>query len=122
MGRAAPYPFWSWPVLLGTVGGVALLIGVGGMIWFKWRSDPEPAAQSLFGMSLGFLMVLFLTTLTGLLLLAFRETSAMGTLLVIHMGAVLSLFVTLPYSKFVHAIYRYASLVRYAIEQSRHSL
>jgi hypothetical protein len=29
-------------------------------------------------------------------MLAFRETAAMGTLLVIHLGAVAGLFITLP--------------------------
>jgi citrate/tricarballylate utilization protein len=52
-------------------------------------------------------------------LLAFRETSAMGTLLVIHLGLVAGLFITAPYGKFAHVVYRYAALVRYAIEQRR---
>jgi citrate/tricarballylate utilization protein len=43
----------------------------------------------------------------------------MGTLLAVHLGFVLGLFVTLPYGKFVHGIYRYAALVRNAIEQAR---
>ena len=43
----------------------------------------------------------------------------MGVLLVIHLGAVLALFLTLPYGKFVHGIYRTAALLKYAVE-SRH--
>jgi len=64
-------------------------------------------------------VLLFLTSLTGMLLLILRETPLMGILLAVHIGVVLSLFIMLPYSKFVHAVYRYAALVRYAIEQSR---
>jgi citrate/tricarballylate utilization protein len=30
---------------------------------------------------------------------------------------VFSLFITLPYGKFVHGIYRYVALVRYAMER-----
>jgi len=60
---------------------------------------------------------LFVTSFTGLLLLGFRETSAMGTLLVIHLGVVAGLFITAPYGKFAHVVYRYAALVRYSIEQ-----
>ena len=52
-------------------------------------------------------------------LLAARETAAMGSLLVIHLGFVAGLFVTFPYGKFVHAVYRYAALVRYAQERER---
>lgn len=115
--RVAPYPFWSLPVFLGTVGGVALLIGAGGMFWFKWQSDPAPANRSLFGMDLVFSMLLFLTSLTGLLLLVLRETPAMGTLLSVHLGVVLGLFITLPYGKFVHAVYHYAALIKNAIEE-----
>ncbi len=114
----APYPFWSWPVTLGTVGGVSLLIGTVGLLCLKWRMDAVPSAPSSFGMDVGFLFLLFLTSLTGLLLLAFRETPAMGTLLTVHLGIVVGLFITLPYGKFVHAIYRYAALVRNSIEQS----
>src|SRR5207247_102581 len=61
----------------------------------------------------------FLLSLTGLLLLALRETTAMGTLLRIHLGIVLGLFLTLPYGKFVHGIYRSAALVRSVLEASR---
>jgi len=70
-------------------------------------------------MDTGFLMLLFLTSLTGLLLLALRETRAMGPLLALHLGAVMALFVTLPYGKFVHALYRLAALVRFHIERKK---
>jgi citrate/tricarballylate utilization protein len=65
--------------------------------------------------------MLFLTSLTGLALLFLRETSAMGVLLALHLGVVFSFFITMPYGKFVHGIYRYAALVRYAKEQGRMS-
>jgi citrate/tricarballylate utilization protein len=68
------------------------------------------------------LMLLFLTSLTGMFLLALRETPAMGTLLIIHLAVVAGLFITMPYGKFAHVVYRYAALVRYAIEQRRMEL
>jgi len=115
----APYPLWSWPVMLGTVGGVAVLLGTGGLLYLKWRMDKAPAAPRSLGMDIGFLVLLFLTSLTGLLLLVLRETPAMGILLIVHLGVVVGLFITLPYSKFVHSVYRYAALVRNSVEQSR---
>jgi len=56
------------------------------------------------------------TSLTGLALLVLRNQSVMGSLLIVHLGAVLALFVTLPYGKFVHGIYRTAALVKFARE------
>jgi citrate/tricarballylate utilization protein len=73
------------------------------------------------GMEVAFILLLFLTSLTGLLLLVLRATPAMGVLLAIHLGIVLALFLTLPYGKFVHAVYRFAALVRYRLESRRGS-
>ncbi|MGD9246623.1 MAG: tricarballylate utilization 4Fe-4S protein TcuB [Desulfobacteraceae bacterium] len=115
----APYPLWSWPVLLGTGGGLALLAGTGGMLYLKWKMDKIPASRQSVGMDVVFTTLLLLTSVTGLLLLCLRATPAMGTLLAIHLGFVLALFITMPYGKFIHAVYRYAALVKNAIEQAR---
>jgi len=117
LGWTAPYPLLSWPVVLGTIGGVMLLAGTGGLLYLKWRSDEEPAEGRMAAMDVAFLMLLLLTSLTGLLLLALRDTPAMGTLLGIHLGVVAALFITLPYGKFAHLFYRYAALIRNATEE-----
>ena len=54
-----------------------------------------------------------------MVLLVLREEAVMGTLLIVHLGAVLALFLTLPYGKFVHGIYRTAALLKYANESRR---
>jgi len=118
-GWKAPYPFWSVPVLLGTVGGIGLLIGPVGLLWLKHKRDPELIDPAQTGMDVGFLALLFLVSLTGLLLLVLRETRAMGVLLAVHLGVVLALFLTMPYGKFVHGLYRFAALVRFHIERKR---
>jgi len=69
------------------------------------------------GMDVAFIVMLFLTGLTGMALLLLRDTSAMGPLLALHLGVVFSLFVTMPYGKFVHGLYRFVALVRYARER-----
>ena len=119
LGWQAPYPLLSWPVVLGTIGGIGLLIGTSGLLFLKWRSDRDPADEGMMNMDVAFLVVLFLTSLTGILLLALRDTPAMGTLLVVHLGMVAGFFITAPYGKFAHVVYRYAALVRYSIEQQR---
>jgi citrate/tricarballylate utilization protein len=115
----APYPFLSLPVALGTLGGLGLLAGPAGLLWLKRRADPEPFAYPQRAMDVAFLVLLLLSSLTGLLLLLLRATPAMGVLLAVHLGVILALFLSLPYGKFVHAIYRFAALVRYAIERRR---
>jgi len=40
-------------------------------------------------------------------------------LLAVHLGAVMALFLTLPYGKFVHALYRFAALARFHVERRR---
>ncbi len=117
--QPAPYPFLSWPVVLGTVGGLLLLAGTGGLLVLKRKMDPAPTTPQTSGMDVAFLLLLFFTSLTGLLLLILRETSAMATLLAVHLGAVAGLFISMPYGKFVHAPYRFAALVRNAYEQAR---
>jgi citrate/tricarballylate utilization protein len=114
----APYSLLSWPVALGTIGGVMLLIGTVGLLYLKYRSNPDPTAAEMRGMDVAFLVLLLLTSLSGLVLLALRETPAMGLLLIIHLGLVAGIFITAPYGKFAHVVYRYAALVRNALEQS----
>lgn len=117
IGHPAPYPFWSLPVQLGTWGGVGLVAGTAGLIWLKVVSDPAPAARNLLGADYALLGLLCLTSLTGLLLLGLRGTGAMGVLLAVHLGIVLSLFLLLPYSKMVHGLYRSGALLRHAMER-----
>lgn len=117
IGREAPYPWWDLPVVLGTLGGIGLIIGPVGLFAAKMRRDPALLDENRYGMDVGFIAMLFLTGFTGMLLLLLRETAAMGPLLALHLGAVFALFITLPYGKFVHGIYRFAALVRYAQER-----
>jgi citrate/tricarballylate utilization protein len=68
-------------------------------------------------MNVAFLLMLLLVSVTGLLLLILRDTGAMGILLATHLGFVLGLFFTFPYGKFVHGLYRFLALVKYAGER-----
>jgi citrate/tricarballylate utilization protein len=116
LGRVSPYPWYDLPVVLGTVGGIGLVIGPSGLLLARWRRRSELREPAQDGMDNGFTLLLLLSSLTGLALLVLRETAVMGILLAVHLGVVLALFVMLPYSRFVHGLYRFAALVRHARE------
>jgi citrate/tricarballylate utilization protein len=117
LAREAPYAWWDLPVVLGTLGGVGLMLGPLGLLAERSKRDPALVDGKRTGMDTAFIAMLFLTGLTGIALLLLRETSAMGPLLALHLGVVFALFITLPYGKFVHGLYRFAALVRYARER-----
>ena len=112
----APYALTSLPVLLGIVGGVGLLIGPLGLGWLHLKRHPQQGDMAQRPMDLGFIALLFLISLTGLLLMVLRDTSAMALLLAVHLGIVMALFLTLPYGKFAHGVYRSLALLQNAGE------
>lgn len=112
----APYAFFSLPVLLGTAGGVLMVVGATGLFWLKLAGDQEPQSRKLLGADAGLILLLLLIAVTGLALLGLRGTSALGVALSIHLGLVLAFFLTMPYSKFVHGLYRFGALLRHAAE------
>jgi citrate/tricarballylate utilization protein len=116
-GWVAPYDYTSLPVILGTCGGLALLIGPAGLLIMRPRRDPALSDGATAGLDESFIFLLLLASLTGLLLLALRSQPVMRLLLVVHLGVVLALFLTLPYGKFVHALYRTAALLKASRER-----
>ncbi len=116
-GWHAPYPLTSLPVLLGTAGGIGLMVGPGGLMWLNLRRHPLHGDAAQKPMDRGFIALLFLTSASGIALLAWRDTGAMTLLLALHLGVVMALFLTLPYGKFAHGIYRAAALLKWTIEK-----
>lgn len=118
-GWVAPYGYTSLPVVLGTLGGIGLLIGPVGLLILKQRRNRDITDENQWGMDAALLVLLLFSSITGLLLLVLRETAAMGALLVVHLGFVMALFLTLPYGKFVHGMYRFVALAKYALERKQ---
>ncbi|MEY6432312.1 tricarballylate utilization 4Fe-4S protein TcuB [Thioalkalicoccus limnaeus] len=112
----APYPVLSAPVLLGTLGGLGLLVGVIGLLLVKLGADPEPTAAETLPADYALLGLIGAVAVSGLILLVLRETPAMGLLLAWHLGTVLAFFLMMPYGKFVHGLYRALALLRHAAE------
>jgi citrate/tricarballylate utilization protein len=116
-GWEAPYGFGSLPKLLGMSGGIALLVGTAGLFLLNLRRHPLQGDTAQRPMDRGFIALLFLTAGSGLALMLSRGTAALPLALCIHLGAVMALFLTLPYGKFAHGIFRSAALLKWAIEK-----
>ncbi|RTL72940.1 MAG: tricarballylate utilization 4Fe-4S protein TcuB [Hyphomicrobiales bacterium] len=114
---SAPYAFTSAPVILGTVGGLGLIVGPAGLLWLNHRRGDERSDPSQKALDRGFILLLLLVSATGLALLVLRDTSYMALWLAVHLGCVMALFLTLPYGKFAHGIFRAAALIKFNIEK-----
>jgi Amt family ammonium transporter len=89
----------------------ALFVGLfaGGLFVYMFTLAQKP-------MDRGFIVLLLMISVTGLGLLALRETQYMGILLALHLGFVMGFFLMMPYGKFAHGIYRSAALLKNAVE------
>jgi citrate/tricarballylate utilization protein len=114
LGIAPPYPLLSVPVIAGTAGGLAMIAGCAGLTMLRRHSDPAPGVADY-----SLLIGLGLLALTGMLTLLLRATPAYGMVLVAHLTTILICFAVAPYTRFVHAVYRFLAIVADNIELSR---
>jgi citrate/tricarballylate utilization protein len=112
-----PYPVLSVCVLLGIAGGVGMIAGCCGLLWLKARADRSLGADAMRRMDVAFLVTLEGAAITGMLTLILRTTPLLGTMLVLHIGVLTALYVTAPYGKLVHGVYRLGALLLHRIEE-----
>ena len=112
LGQLSPFPITSLPVLLGIVGGIGLIVGPIGLMVLKVKTPADVVTDNARTMDYTLSILLLLISLTGFALLIFRETSAMGLLLIVHLAFVLAFFITLPVGKFIHSGYRFIALLK----------
>jgi citrate/tricarballylate utilization protein len=113
LGDAPPYPLLSVPVILGTAGGLGMIVGCAGLTVLKRASDP-----SLEVSDYSLLIGLGALALTGLLTLLVRATPAYGLVLVAHLATIVICFGIAPYTRFVHFGYRFLALVADNLERA----
>jgi citrate/tricarballylate utilization protein len=116
LDQLPPYPLVSLPVVLGSLGGIAMIVGATGLLYLKQRSDRAPADPGTVDLDWIFLLSLDVVSVTGMLLLLVRDTPLMAVVLVVHLATVLALYVSAPYGKFAHFVYRYVALVQNRLE------
>lgn len=114
LGLLPPYALLSLPVVLGSAGGVGLIVGSSGLLYLKLRGGVRADVRAL---DLAFLIVIDLAAVTGMLTLVVRDTRAMGPALTLHLAVLFGLYLTVPYGKLIHAVYRSGAVVRDRLER-----
>ncbi len=107
-----PLPLTHWIKILGNLSAVALVLG-GVWLWLNRTKDGNSSGNTTTFDSF-FLYVVLGVIVTG----CFVETARFvlppqvaGWSYVLHLGVVLCLFLTFPYSKFAHLLYRTLAMV-----------
>ena len=119
LGLLPPYDYLSLPVVLGSIGGMAMIVGTTGLLFLKVRSPRELVAQQMWRLDVAFLVALDLASISGMALLGLRETPFMPATLLVHLASLAALYVTAPYGKFGHAVYRSLAIVQDRLERVR---
>lgn len=111
-GLSAPYQLFSLPKLFGLSGGILLSLGTLGMTWLKLKSDRNLTDERTWGGEMGFVLLLFFVSTSGLVLYWLGNTFYLTELLALHLGSVLAFFLLTPFTKMAHGFYRLAALIR----------
>jgi citrate/tricarballylate utilization protein len=112
LGQEPPYSYASVPVITGLAGGVAMVLGCVGLLDAKRRSAPELTTPTMRAADQAMLWCLLVLAATGILVLALRDSPLFSTVLIVHLGAVLTAIALAPYTKFMHWIYRLLAMYR----------
>jgi len=109
LGYSYPVPITHWVKWLGNISAVALVLG-GLLLWLNRRSTDDKLVGVTTAFDRFFLWVVLTVIATGVITEVFRFIAVPPILAcavyLIHLAIVLTLFLTLPYSKFAHILYR----------------
>lgn len=111
LAMEAPYPLFSLPKVLGLSGGVLLTMGSAKLAVLKLRADPSLGVRRAWGSEMAFVLLLCIVAVTGLALYVSTGTAWVGSFLAVHLGAVFTFFILLPWTKMVHGFFRLAALI-----------
>ncbi|MFH1810477.1 MAG: quinone-interacting membrane-bound oxidoreductase complex subunit QmoC [Pseudomonadota bacterium] len=111
-GKPLPVPILHPYKLLGNLSAIALVIGGVWLMYRRWFLPSERGKSTAFDNF--FMGVVLLLIATGILTEVARFSlppMAAIALYILHLGTVVTLFATFPYSKFAHMLYRILAMV-----------
>jgi quinone-modifying oxidoreductase subunit QmoC len=118
-GMEMPLPLGNPIKLLGNLSAVLLVVG--GVLLFVSRFATHRSLIKTSAFDFFFLGVVALVIATGVIVEAARfvmPANAAAFIYTVHLGVVLTLFLTFPYSKFAHMLYRTLALVHQRMTNS----
>lgn len=108
-----PLPLNHWVKWLGNLSALALVVGAVLLLVNRARSD-DPQVGGTTAFDRFFLWVVAAVILTGVLSETLRfvaPPAAAVTVYLLHLSVVMTLFITFPYSKFAHILYRTLAII-----------
>jgi quinone-modifying oxidoreductase subunit QmoC len=112
LGWDLPVRQGHWIKILGNISAALLVVGGAVLVWGRLKKNGALGRTTAFDSF--FLTVVVLVIVTGVLIEVLRLADAVALgcwIYVLHLGVVLCLFLTLPYSKFAHLLYRTLAMV-----------
>jgi quinone-modifying oxidoreductase subunit QmoC len=114
LGYSYPVPLDHWVKWLGNFSAVLLVVG-GILLYANRLTATDKLVGATTGIDRFFLYTVLWVIVTGVLTETFRfvavPTVLAAVVYVLHLGIVLTLFLTFPYSKFAHLVYRTLAMV-----------
>jgi quinone-modifying oxidoreductase subunit QmoC len=111
LGDPIPYPQWHPFKILGNLSAVALVVG--GIMLMASRFGSHRPVIGTTAFDAFFILVVAGVILTGVITEVVRLAempAAAFVIYLLHLGVVTTLFLTFPYSKFAHMVYRTLAL------------
>lgn len=94
-----------------------LFAGTAMLLYMKLVSNKVPSYKRMNSLDYPFTIMLNLTGITGVAMVLDTGHPFAGLIFAIHMAIIFTVFVTAPYGKFVHLVFRYEALLKNRIEE-----
>ena len=113
------YPFSNIiPLIFYTFGSVLIFIGSAALLTVKGKSDKAPENSEMSNLDYPFTVLLFLTGLTGVIFPIILGFPEWVMFFLLHDAFIFVIFLMAPFSKFIHPVFRYLSLLLNRIEET----